>query len=101
MLTMVVVVGKQGAQHAVSSVPRPHWRHRVLPRRLPADALRLGALVGLLLGLSAGLSAGLSNAPSVWLSMGLSSGLSAGLPYGLAYGALGVVLHLPPCDKMT
>ncbi len=94
MLTMLVVLGKQAAQHTVSSVPRPHWGHRVLPRWLPADALRLGALVGLLLGLSAGLSVGLSYAPSVWLSMGLSSGLSAGLLYGLSFGAIGAFLSL-------
>jgi len=82
MLTMLVVLGKQAAQHTVSSVPRPHWWHRVLPRRLPADALRLGVLVGLLLGLSGG------------LSVGLSAGLSAGLLYGLSFGAIGVFLSL-------
>src|SRR5260370_35915708 len=74
MLTMLVVLGKQAAQHTVSSVPRPHWWHRVLPRRLPADALRLGALVGLLLGLSAGLSFGLDNAPSEWVGIVLVIG---------------------------
>jgi len=102
---MLVMLGKQADQHTVTSVPRPHWWHRVLPHRLSADVIRLGVLAGLLLGLSRGLSYGLSRGlsygPSNGLDgvlingiTGLSAGLGDGLSVGLSLGATGIFLSL-------